>query len=499
MSGKDQMTVTSLEVLPPEILLPVVTSLPGLDTLWNLMTASPNTWRLFSNYALDITEGILSGPHSILHGKIRELVRGVILVRAKTLPFKDLKEFQTQFLYGMIPNEKKDEEFMILGPGILSASTVPVDVFRSVVATACHLSALSQGCLASYLAPFRDIRPLHVSDPGALHASRPPSWTRSFGSGFMHFCTFQNDPIPVWDREAAGTPVKVVDGGQPSWREEMRAIRAMWIIQLVGEVKGLVKEGWPEEDIDTLKQIDLVDLVERPDGVIKAEELRCAMEYLTKLGDAIQNDHYRLPTPSLDLKSHRWITAEQKPVQSPMVLVGHRHNGKLLRLGKGEPIPEGSKPEWYPFLRDDMKWHRAEPSLQRESCGISSWRSLSTSRDSPAYGVKFDSFRRLGFAFWERERLHLAGLADGIHEPFYKDEFYHFALESILPADEVANLKAEIPEREVPRIAPRLRSRDFNTSGTAPSLPTSSLSTRRAGLRLSSLSTLPVSGSHETR
>ncbi|KAJ4010083.1 hypothetical protein NW752_009261 [Fusarium irregulare] len=423
MSENAQNTVASLEVLPPEVLLPIVTSLPGLDTLWNLMTASPNTWRLFSNYALDITEGILSGPNSILYGKIRELVRGVILMRAKTLPFKDLNEFQTH----------------------------------------------------------------------------PPSWTRSFGSGLMHFCTFQNDPIPVWDREAAGTPVKVVDGGQPSWREEMRALRAMWIIQLVGEVKGLVKEGWPEEDIDTLKQIDLVDLVERPDGVIKAEELRCAMEYLTKLGDAIQNDHYRLPTPSLDLKSHRWITAEQKPVQSPMVLVGHRHNGKLLRLGKGEPIPEGSKPEWYPFLRDDMKWHRAEPSLQRESCGISSWRSLSTSRDSPAYGVKFDSFRRLGFAFWERERLHLAGLADGIHEPFYKDEFYHFALESILPTDEVANLKAEIPEREVPRIAPRLRSRDFITSGTAPSLPASSLSTRRAGLRLSSLSTLPVSGSHETR
>ncbi|KAJ4009673.1 hypothetical protein NW766_008794 [Fusarium irregulare] len=440
MSENAQNTVASLEVLPPEVLLPIVTSLPGLDTLWNLMTASPNTWRLFSNYALDITEGILSGPNSILYGKIRELVRGVILMRAKTLPFKDLNEFQTQ-----------------------------------------------------------DIRPLHISDPQALHASSPPSWTRSFGSGLMHFCTFQNDPIPVWDREAAGTPVKVVDGGQPSWREEMRALRAMWIIQLVGEVKGLVKEGWPEEDIDTLKQIDLVDLVERPDGVIKAEELRCAMEYLTKLGDAIQNDHYRLPTPSLDLKSHRWITAEQKPVQSPMVLVGHRHNGKLLRLGKGEPIPEGSKPEWYPFLRDDMKWHRAEPSLQRESCGISSWRSLSTSRDSPAYGVKFDSFRRLGFAFWERERLHLAGLADGIHEPFYKDEFYHFALESILPTDEVANLKAEIPEREVPRIAPRLRSRDFITSGTAPSLPASSLSTRRAGLRLSSLSTLPVSGSHETR
>jgi len=423
-------------------MLPIVTSLPGLDTLWNLMTASPNTWRLFNNYALTITEGILSGPNSILYGKIRELIRGVILVRAKTLPFKDLNEFQTRFLFGMVPNEQKDEEFMTLASGILSASTVPVDVFRSVVATACHLSALSQGCLASYLAPFRDIRPLHVSDPRALHASSPPSWTR--GSHVM--CrrgnyNFQN--TPVWDREAAGTPVKVVDAGQPSWREEMRALRAMWIIQLVGEIKGLAKEGWPEEDIDTLKQIDLVDLVERPDGMIKAEEIRCAMEYLTTLGDAIQNNHHRLPTLDLDLKSHRWITAEKKPIKDPYIMVGHRHNGKLLVRGKGEPIPEGSTPVWAIYLRDDMKWHRGEPSLDKESCGISSWRSLSTSHNSPVYGVKFDSFRRLGFAFWERERLHLAGLADGIHKPFYKNDFYFFALKSILPADEVAAIKAD--------------------------------------------------------
>jgi hypothetical protein len=222
------------------------------------------------------------------------------------------------------------------------------------------------------------------------------------------------------------------------------------MIQLVGEIKGLVKEGWPEEDIDTLKQMDVVDLVERSDGMIKAEEIRCAMEYLTTLGDTIQNNHYRLPTPALDLKSHRWITAERKPVKDSFILVGHRHNGKFLVRGKGEPIPEGSEPVWHPLLRDDMKWYRAEPSLDRESCGISSWRSLSTSHDSPVYGVKFDSFRRLGFAFWERERLHLAGLADGINKPFYKKDFYHFALESILPADEVASIKAEVPEREVP-------------------------------------------------
>ncbi|KAJ4139827.1 hypothetical protein NW768_001172 [Fusarium equiseti] len=493
MNGKAQDAAASLEAMPPEILLRIVMNLPGLDTLWNLMTVSPNTWRLFNNYALTITEGIISGPDSILYEKIRELVRGVILVRAKTLPFKDLKQFRTWLSKGVNPSIGQfSAEYMTPDTEILSASIMSPEVFRSVAATSCQISALSQGCLASYLASFRSIRPLHALDPRPYSPDHGPDSCRA----------------PAWELDIGGKPHKVMDAGQPSWREEMRALRAMWIMQLVGEIKGLVKEGWSEEDINMLQHMNPADLVERPGSVIKAEEIRSTMEYLKTLGDAIQNDHYRLPKPPLATKRHRWLTSEQKPDGSfiPRVssLARPNCNQPLSRRRAASKLTRGSgTTSMAPQVRvltDDMRWYMVEPRLNTESSGMSVWRILSGSRNSPLYGIKFDSFRRLGFAFWDKKRLHLVSLASGIHEPHHQHYFYFFALESILPADEVANIKADIRVRGVSRITPRFRSRDLTPLPPAPPLPASSstLSTGRSTLGLSSLSTTPVSGSHET-
>ena len=110
----------SLEQLSPEIMLQIITSLPGLDTLWNLLRALPYACRLFSSYALPITNGFLSSPNSILSPGIQELVRGVILVRSASLPFQSLAELQC-FIRGQIPfAQQADDAPISLGPKILS-------------------------------------------------------------------------------------------------------------------------------------------------------------------------------------------------------------------------------------------------------------------------------------------------------------------------------------------------------------------------------------------
>ena len=429
MSGKDQNAVASLEMLPPEILLPIVTSLPGLDTLWSLMTASPNVWRLFNNYALTITEGIISGPNSILYERIQELVRGFILVRAKTLPFKDLNEFKTQFLYGMVYDKQKDEKSMTLGPGILFASIVPVDVSRSVVATACHLSALSQGCLASYLASFKEIKPPQASHPLFSRLSQIPS-------------CFKID----------SETVKVVDVGQPRWTEEMRALRAMWTIQLVGDMKRLDKETWSKEDIDMLQQMHTARFGSSVDSWVKAQEIRSAMNYLTTLEDTMQGHYYRLPMPPLATKRNRWITAERKTFRSAASAV----IPKPLRRRRVPELRMHRESASTTVLNEDNIWERVEPDLDRESVGLFNWGLLTDQDKSLVYGAKFDSFRRLGFAFWDKKRLSLAGLANGIHGAsyVYPPSFHLFALETILPADEFATIKAEDLQRPLVLNAP---------------------------------------------
>jgi hypothetical protein len=103
----------SIEALPPEFLLPIVTSLPGLDTLWDLLRASPNVWRLFNENALSIIESILSSPKVILPPAIAEAIRAVILAHLKALPFRNLHEFQHQYVLKLFPvfpmiNKTKD-------------------------------------------------------------------------------------------------------------------------------------------------------------------------------------------------------------------------------------------------------------------------------------------------------------------------------------------------------------------------------------------------------
>ncbi|KAL6914131.1 hypothetical protein FSST1_011891 [Fusarium sambucinum] len=241
----------SIEVLPPEILLPIVTSLPGLDMLWDLLRAFPNVWRLFNENALSIVESILSGPNAILPPVVAEVVRSVILARSKALPFRNLHEFQRQFLFRLFPcfpslGQSKDN-LINIEPEVLPAAAPSVSVLRSTVATAYQISALSQACLPSYLERLRDpsFKTMHCLDPNL-------NYTHSYRSSY--------EWVAPWDRVFEGTPVKVIDSGQSNWVEEMRAVRALWIIQLVREVQRQMDIlDWPKEDVDKFKDMNPAD------------------------------------------------------------------------------------------------------------------------------------------------------------------------------------------------------------------------------------------------
>ncbi|KAM0426097.1 hypothetical protein ACHAPT_008728 [Fusarium lateritium] len=417
----------SIELLPPEILLPIVTSLPGLDTLWNLMRASPRVWGLVNDNALSIIEDILSGPNSVLPHAIAEAIRAVILARSEALPFRNLHEFRVKFLRKVFPVFKlhsDEEDYITLGPELLSTTAPPVAVIQSVIATAHQISALSQACLMSYLERVRDpsFRPLHCFDPDFRY-------THGHGP--------ENRYFPAWDRVFNGTPAKVVDAGQPSWVEEMRVVRALWIIQLAGEVHRQKDTlGWSTGDVETLSHMSPADLLDRLSSYLvlrKSEEVRSLMHYLATLGKATQDTYYRLPRPP---PSARWITASPNRNQQCM---------EFLRYSQdGTPIMR-------PVQSEDNKWGQTERSLARESPGMTIFRLLTSDnrfRASPIPGVKFDSFRRLGFAFWDDWRMHHLGVSAGLtdRDRIYNG-FFFFVWESILPPDEVESIKSELREQ----------------------------------------------------
>ncbi|CAJ0547943.1 Ff.00g046970.m01.CDS01 [Fusarium sp. VM40] len=385
----------SIEALPPEILLPIVTSLPGLDTLWDLLRASPNVWRLFNENTLSIIERILLSPKAILPPVVAEAVRAVILTRLKALPFRNLHEFQHQFVLKLFPVfpmiSKTKDKLINIEPQVLSAAAPSVLVLRSIVATAYQISALSQACLSSYLERLRDIsfRPMHCLDPNL-------SYTNSYGFG--------DEWVPAWDRVFEGTPAKVVGAGQPNWVEEMRAVRALWIIQLVGEVQCQRNTlDWPNDNVDKLKDMnsaDMIDRIQYHEALQNSEEVTSLMYYIATLGEAKQDVYYRLPPPPPFV---RWITASPNRNERFSKFLRYRRDGTSLSLR---------------CLTDDHKWGRTEEALRQEAPGMLIYRRLNrpptdTVGASPIEGVKFGSFRQLGFAFWDMWRIHLLGMHSG--------------------------------------------------------------------------------------
>ena len=326
MSDAKHPRRVSLESMPPEILLAVITSLPGLDSLWNLLQASSQAWRLFEDgsKSILITEGILSGPQSIIPSKVRDPIRAVILVRYGVLPFEGLKEFRPQFMKAMIPCLTPDDtRVKNLGPMSLSYTPSPT-VLRSVATTAHHITALSQSYLASCLERLRDpsFQPLHAHN-------LTPHYTHDYKD--------IGEWIPAWDREFVGTPVSVTHVGQPTWVEEMRVVRVMWIIQLVREMQLLATNktgiGWSKDDKSLLLGMDPVDLIlDRDSPIPDTEPIKSAMDFLATLKAPAKDVSYRLPPAPAPSVNNRWITAPPNHHELFMQIRGSLPARKTLGL-----------------------------------------------------------------------------------------------------------------------------------------------------------------------
>lgn len=239
------------------------------------------------------------------------------------------------------------------------------------------------------------------------------------------------------------------DPGPPSWVEEMRVRRALWFIQLVGDVRQLALGNalsWSQEDIQRLSSIEPEDLTmiegfPLDQGAL--EEVRTVTEYLRDLrkGDVKEGPFYKLPRPPTYIGSEVWTT--QHPEECLMTWGGVSFmydygNGRILI----DPTPEIRERYQNPEPSDGHIWQQTRGDLAREAPGLFFFvRQLSRPNDNSTF--KFDSFRRLGFGIWDQKRLHFLGLSNGVHEPYQRPEFYKFAWKSLLFTEEITSSKLD--------------------------------------------------------
>ena len=341
-----------IEVLSPEILLGIITCLPDLGTLYNLLRASPCPRRLFNHEALTIIQAVHSNADCPLPSQIQELTCAVILARSSALPFHTLDDFILKFLRCNLPHVRHRNlpTFTTLGANSLAPVTPSPAILRSVVATAQHISVLTQACLNSYLARLRDaaFAIQHCYEEGFRY-------THGYGPNRKW--------VPPWDREFVGTAVEVCDTGPPSWIEEMRVMRALWLIQLVGDVQCLATKddnelGWPREEVKRMSRIEWEDLTEitgLPPFYTGVEEVRTVTDYLGEFeeqrtgrtsANAEEGLYYRLPQPPREASDAAWTTQEPEACIMTWGNVGfmYDYGNKVIQI---EPTPEIK--EHHPF------------------------------------------------------------------------------------------------------------------------------------------------------
>ncbi|SPJ85854.1 uncharacterized protein FTOL_11637 [Fusarium torulosum] len=165
--------------------------------------------------------------------------------------------------------------------------------------------------------------------------------------------------------------------------------------------RSVVSEGYfglANEDVDKLKDMspaDMIDQVQYHEALQNSEEVKFLMYYIASLREYKHDTYYRLPPPPFV----RRITASPNRNERFSKFLQYRRDGTPLSLR---------------CLTDDHKWGRTEEALRQEAPGMLIYRRLNRPPTdifgaSPIQGVKFGSFRQLGFAFWDMWRMHLLG------------------------------------------------------------------------------------------
>lgn len=199
MTGSGVSSSTSVicgfERFPPELLLNVLTRLPDLVALDCLIRASPTAYRVFDEYAVQITEAVLSSPRlTFRHTAI--IICIVALIRSSTLPIKNLEDFRRYVTHEAM-YQRRFHHPPALGLPQLDKATRP-SALRSILTTNRQLVGHSYDCLELYLERFRALRPKHpIGLPKGPHY-RP----KCFPDGLLG---------------AQSVEFEVCDIGPPSW------------------------------------------------------------------------------------------------------------------------------------------------------------------------------------------------------------------------------------------------------------------------------------------
>lgn len=230
----------SLEDLPNEILVQILSYIDSLQTLDTLLTASPCTFRLFSQIGAETLDCILEPSTA---SQVTTLIRVVAILRAypssNVQAGSSLDSFQRRYIAkveGLDAEQLKAPPLAaILGPKDAVNPTDPEGLLvRSLIVTARRAAWLADAAVDYFRHNLVAAEPQHLADDE----------TSNYNAGGL-----------PWRRHFKGRPY-VLLFGVLRWEEQQRLHRALWRLEIAGHLQQAIAcnaFGWTEfENRDTL-------------------------------------------------------------------------------------------------------------------------------------------------------------------------------------------------------------------------------------------------------
>ena len=200
--------------LPTEILLTIIKIEPDLQSLYCFTKASPRAAEIFREFANEIVEEALGRLPLQLRQDIREV--------ARCLP-GNLKPYVTGDAQLATEDMSKENNESPRHQGIFTKNVV------LLLGLAFRVHQLAASFFSTYIDRMNRIRPMHLSELG---------WHYS-----LH-------PLEDQPEGRVYTPART---GPPSWAEECRVVRALWLLQfyyIVTAPHGVPLEFPPDYEVD---------------------------------------------------------------------------------------------------------------------------------------------------------------------------------------------------------------------------------------------------------
>ncbi|KAI0149507.1 hypothetical protein GGR57DRAFT_473602 [Xylariaceae sp. FL1272] len=419
-----------LQRLPPEVFLPILKQLPDFQSLSRLLRASPYAYHCFEQFGVEIFEALLTS--GVCHRYTSNIIRLVAMLRTNALPLevKDLESLLDLYVYDT--QELCYEKEPVRQPLCLSPGT-PATVLRAILSSHCTIERRMVSCLNFYLDRFRSLQPLHVAEPE--DSREEYEWLGVNSRVASEF-------VGSWEVNPTTRPAEVCDIGPPTWTEQQRVLRVLWLNELVSQLKSKAAHGSLSSGLP---------------GWITLPHLNDATD-MWQFGGWMAD-------PSIGEGDHAHGNSDSTYSTQIFSLENELVKSVLEYAAETRKNTDSSKLS----ARDERNWPTPRPSEKMgenyevsldTSLTAEQFQLLSGHEDehmmydwaSPLQHVRWEPFRRQGFAIWCDERMARSGfLPVSEHSDKYSrvsDASVAMAWKSVLSEEEVRELHRINKERQ---------------------------------------------------